>query len=424
MTAKTETRRAKLTAASAKITLPKGVDDLIVKDTDLVGFQLRIRKASRRWIFSGRVKNGPRRQVILGDAELIPCALARTKAVEHRVKFMEGFDPVAVAQAAAVAKAAVASGRTFNSVADEYLLRWSTGTMGRHKPRPASIATTPYTLLRARAAFGDKDIKSITSADARGFYNSLIIDGDIAGATAAKNWATTTLVFKFAFTQGLIDTNPTLGFDRPQSAGARDRVLSHDEIKMVWNAAGTLGRAGQLVRFLITTPLRLSMARLADWSMVSLSDRTITITADAEGNKAGKSMVLPLNDLAVEVLEELPFRSGPVFPGRSGRPVMFADRAKTQLDEKSGVTDWRLHDLRRTVATQTGDYFETVDEGAFELWLQHTRKGIVAVYQQAARTKAMRTVANQWDIALRDILGMPPATNNVVPMVAPTAKVA
>ena len=82
MTAKTETRRQKLTAASAKISLPENVDDLIVKDTDLVGFQLRIRKASKRWIFSGRVRQGPRRQVILGDAETMPCAMARAKAID------------------------------------------------------------------------------------------------------------------------------------------------------------------------------------------------------------------------------------------------------------------------------------------------------------------------------------------------------
>jgi hypothetical protein len=31
------------------------------------------------------------------------------------------------------------------------------------------------------------------------------------------------------------------------------------------------------------------------------------------------------------------------------RPVAGFDRPKARLDEASGVTDWRLHDLRRTV---------------------------------------------------------------------------
>ena len=68
-------------------------------------------------------------------------------------------------------------------------------------------------------------------------------------------------------------------------------------------------------------------------------------------------------------------------------------RAKARLDKASGVTGWRIHDLRRTVATgmqRLGVGLQTV-----EALLGHTsgsRAGIVGIYQRHdfARREARR----------------------------------
>lgn len=160
------------------------------------------------------------------------------------------------------------------------------------------------------------------------------------------------------------------------------------------------------MRFLIAMPVRLGIARGMDWSQVDLDAGTLSIDADAVGNKGGKALVLPLTDLACDILLELPAREGLVFVGSGGGAVAAGSSAKDMLDERSGVTDWRQHDLRRTAATLTAERFTEFDESAFDLWLMHSRGGVHGVYQKAQRSRAMAVVARQWDSRLREILGI------------------
>lgn len=422
MTTASEVRRAKLSNTTAKTALPSGVDDLVVKDTLLTGFQLRVRKASRRWLFSGKVKGGPRRTVTIGDCAAMTADQARVLATQARLDFMAGVDPVAEAQAhkAAVAAAVPPPARpSFAGVAALYYEDWRQGNLGRGRPRPASIPSFRSNVARAIAFFGDKPIDTITPLDVRAFKASLASSKDIKAGTASKDLTITKLVFRYAVEPAaLIETSPALEVQGLRGSKMRERVLTADEIKAVWNATPALGRQGQLVRFLMCVPLRLSMARLATWDQIDLDAKTISIPADAPGNKAAKAMVLPLNDLAVEVLETMPFRKGVVFPGIHGAAVGFGTDEKTKLDRLSGVSDWRLHDMRRTCATQTANNHESVDIDAFESLLQHTRSGIMGVYQQSSRMKAMRVCAQQWEVTLRGFVGMEPPTSNVVPLIA------
>ena len=71
-----------------------------------------------------------------------------------------------------------------------------------------------------------------------------------------------------------------------------------------------------------------------------------------------------------------------MFPGRAGVFNGFT-KAKTDLDEACGVTDWRIHDLRRTLRPalqQLGVRLEVT-----EAVLNHvsgSRAGIVGIYQR------------------------------------------
>jgi integrase-like protein/resolvase-like protein len=72
-----------------------------------------------------------------------------------------------------------------------------------------------------------------------------------------------------------------------------------------------------------------------------------------------------------------------VFTTNGESSVSGWSRAKAKLDEFSGVKDWRIHDLRRTVATglqRLGVNLQTI-----ETVLGHTsgsRSGVVGVYQR------------------------------------------
>ena len=81
-------------------------------------------------------------------------------------------------------------------------------------------------------------------------------------------------------------------------------------------------------------------------------------------------------------------------------------RAKSKLDELSGVTDWRIHDLRRTVATglqKLGVNLQTI-----EAVLGHTsgsRSGVVGVYQRHSFDAEKRVALDAWGAHLTGLLG-------------------
>jgi integrase len=67
----------------------------------------------------------------------------------------------------------------------------------------------------------------------------------------------------------------------------------------------------------------------------------------ATRNKTRVELVRPLSKAACDLLDKLPRDSAYVFAGRRNA-INSESRSKRRLDLDSGVTGWRLHDLRRT----------------------------------------------------------------------------
>src|SRR5262249_39953474 len=93
--------------------------------------------------------------------------------------------------------------------------------------------------------------------------------------------------------------------------------------------------------------------------------------------------IVPLSPQAQAIIRAAPRLDGSplVFPGQSG-PFNGFGHAKAILDLRSGVKDWRLHDLRRTMAPglqKLGIRLE-VTEAALN-HVSGSRAGILGVYQ-------------------------------------------
>ncbi len=56
-----------------------------------------------------------------------------------------------------------------------------------------------------------------------------------AAVTANRVRATTSSFFSWAISEGLVDHNPVMGTLRTEEK-SRERVLSHDELRIIWNA--------------------------------------------------------------------------------------------------------------------------------------------------------------------------------------------
>ena len=127
-----------------------------------------------------------------------------------------------------------------------------------------------------------------------------------------------------------------------------------------------------------------------------LSDDLSTRVIPASRAKNGATHIVPLSAPAQDLLRGVP-RSGELaFPGLRGTFNGFSP-AKATLDTKSGVTNWRLHDLRRTMATglqRLGVRLEVTEQV-----LNHvsgSRAGIVGVYQRHDFASEKRAALEAW----------------------------
>jgi integrase len=404
-------RTVRIGVNSRHTALPPGKTELLLRDKDLTGFSLRIRKSSARYVMTGRIAGTSlRRTITIGDANSLTATQAREAAMGIRNAFRRGDDPAAEA----APPEPVPDIPTFADVAADYLRLWAAGKTGREKaPRPASIASMGFDLKRPMSALGAMKVTAINALAVRKFRAKLLAE-DVSPATKRRAFGAMTVVLNHAQDVGHIATSPADGFALPAASPPRERFLSAEELKTVWDACPALGRQGDAVRFLICMPVRLSIARLMRWDWIDIEAKNLTVPATAVGNKAGEVFVLPLPDLAVDILMRQPTRTGLVFRGRAGGPVSLGSTAKVRLDALSGITGWQIHDLRRTVVSLLADADPDIDTDACDRWLLHKRSGVRAVYQRANRLSALRKVAASWDRVLRGILGLE-QTASIVP---------
>ena len=170
-------------------------------------------------------------------------------------------------------------------------------------------------------------------------------------------------------------------------------------------AAATDGTAIQhLLPLILHTATRSHEARSAKWRDFDFEERLWRIPA----TKAGITHVLPLSQGALRVLAEVPRTDSEyVFPGhyssRSNVPHMGPPQAAVEIvADKSGVADWSLHDLRRTVRTRLPEVGATPDIA--ERVLGHVLGGMRRVYDRHDYVPQMMQALEAWSLELDRIL--------------------
>jgi integrase len=181
------------------------------------------------------------------------------------------------------------------------------------------------------------------------------------------------------------------------SERARDRVLSDDELRAVWQAAGNerVGTYGQVVQFMILTGARRSeAARLHRSEIGTVRDNGTDIVVwrlPASRSKNKREIIRPLSRAALAIIDDRPIigeDSEHVFTADGVRPTsMNCQYLKDLLDEIAGVTSWRLHDLRRvhrSLLSRARVPFEIA-----ERLLGHSAPLLVRTYDQHSHLPAM-----------------------------------
>lgn len=355
-------------------------------DAALPGFGIRVGTTRKTWLFRFR-QGGKQPRHTLGHYPVMSLAEARKAFANADNRIDAGATPKP-----AEPHPRSEDALTLGGLIDAYeKLRKREGH--RVKTLPAAMRTLrnglePYLGLRARD-FSKADLRAARDA---------IADRD---ALIQANRMLTYLgpVLKWGAQEDLILHN-FVGDIRKAPERKRDRILTHKEIIAVWKACDRPGDTEQakvyarMVKFLLVTGQRRDeVASLKHGDILDGKWKQID-------NKASRphSLKLPLLALALVgqgKANEL------VFPGKVGKLSGFGKR-KAALDKAAKISGWRLHDLRRTAATQMrelGIPFHTV-----EAILNHQLPGIAGVYQVAELEEQKAAALKTWAAAIERIV--------------------
>ena len=278
---------------------------------------------------------------------------------------------------------AQAVGDGFGAAIDRYLTR------RRSSLKPKTFSELGRYLRNYSAPFhrlrlGEIDRRKVAA---------LLGEIETSSGSASRNRARSALSSFFAWcvSEGLLDTNPVAGTAKADEGGSRERVLTPDELRRLWRGLGT-DPFSEIVRLLLLTGQRRNEIGKLTWAEVDLGRKQIVLPPDRTKNN--REHCLPLSAQALAILSQQPRRNATdfVFGG-------FNDwhRATQRLGQHVGIAGWRLHDLRRTAATQMAEL--GVQPHIIEAVLNHVsghRAGVAGVYNRATYAEPMREALQRW----------------------------
>lgn len=392
---------------------------------DTVVPQLRLRvsdRGAKHWSVIYRVsgagdggKKGPMRRMSLGDYPRVTIAKARDAARDALDLAERGKNPAVQRKAEAVAQ----NERAFETVAERFIDEYAKEEQKEWKSTKAYLDTYVVPHWRGRP------VDEIKRSD----VNALLVKvraqaierarerakkagkprtderHELSGLSAAREVRKRVrTLFNWAGEQDLVIFNPAVVMPTKKKSAkkslaytARQRALSMEELRRVWDAAEEIGyRYGRVIQLLILTGQRRSeIANLnTDW----LNRDAWTVTVPPLHYKTDRQHTYPLSAPAIAIVKELPsYKALPekldkahyLFPTDKGdKPINGFSKSKEQLDakieelgKKAGLPPlepWTVHDIRRSV--KTGMSRLGVPHLHSEQVLGHVLPGIGGVY--------------------------------------------
>jgi integrase len=319
------------------------------------GLALRVSKAAKSWCFHYTTSD-TRKRLTLGTYPATSLSKARTLATEARGLLEAGEDPSTITAAA----------ETLKAICEEYLSREGSKLRSAQE-RQKTFNRLVYPILGAVKidAIRRTDIVRLLDKieDERG---PVMADKVLALLSKVFSWhASRSDEFRSPLVRGMRRSRP--------KERARERILTDDEIRLVWHKAS--GTFGSLLRFILLTASRRSEAAQMTWG--EIDDGVWTLPASR--NKTKVDLIRPLSRMALDQLG--PHVDGQfVFPTRNGKPITDFWKHKLDFDKASGVSGYTIHDLRRTARSLLSR--AGVNADVAERCLGHVIGGVRGIYDR------------------------------------------
>lgn len=379
------------------------------------GFGLKVTPAgSKVYLYQYRLarpgmaeKTNPRKYTIGKHGNLTPDQ-ARARAKELAAMVDRGIDPRQAELDAALAldeakrladeQAKLDGELLFEKVAGEWLVDYEE----HHRPSTvgqAKVSINKYLLPK----LSGKPMPAIKKADIQSVIDAIPAKQK---ATRQQVYAYASILWRWAHQKDKIADNPVPNMAKPPIPEKRDRVLTEDELEVVWKATLALREPfGSFYRLLILTGQRREEVGGMDWAELNRSHASWIIPADRAKN--GHPHYVPLAPAVIAELDALANlahqrlkassgkagewpKSGPVISMSGKHTLSCFSQAKSELDAviakisagSPAMTPWRVHDLRRTAATglqKLGVRLEVTE--AILNHISGSKAGVVAIYQ-------------------------------------------
>ncbi len=218
------------------------------------------------------------------------------------------------------------------------------------------------------------------------------------GAPVAANKTLKSLktFLRWCVGRAVLDQSPAEGVPLPAKEIARDRVLNDQELAQIILAASQMdGPYGGIVEMLALTGQRREEVARMKWDELDLVKRAWTLPKSRTKN--GKEHLVHLSEQAITLLRRADKKGPFVFSALGTKPFREFSKAKRRLDQLSGVSGWRLHDLRRTCVS--GMARLGIAPHVADKILNHqtgTISGVAAVYQRHEFLSERREALDVW----------------------------
>jgi integrase len=369
-----------------------------IPDSVMRGLYLLVQPSGvRSWAVRYRF-NGESRKLTIGTFPAHSLADARDKAAEVIRAVDEGKDPARERQQEQKPD-------TIKMITEQFMERHC-----RRNNRPNTIRANEQMIRDyVLPAWAGRNIQDIRKRDCIALLEDIVAKGKKVQANRVA--AMLSKIFNWAIEVDIIATSPMMGVRYLTKEKSRERALTDDELAKVWRGAEKLGGAfGAATKVLILTGQRRHEVMRMTWDEVDLDKRVWSLPSERVKN--GRAHVVPLSDIAIEILRTMSLsqKDGLVFVGCRSH-----SRGKRMLDEAVGpIAPWKIHDLRRTFST--GLAKAGVALQVTERILNHKSgsvSGVAAVYNKHSYETEMRAALESW---ARIILGLvaPRSDSNVV----------
>lgn len=372
-----------------------------ISDTLKPGLSLRISPTSKVFVFRYRV-HGKSKRYTIGKYPLVSLSKARSKADELYIQTKQEMDPQ---------QEKIDSRRYSPSTIEDLAETFKT----RHLPTLKKSTQDDY---RRRIdneiipAIGDIPINELSRIEIIEFLEGIAYERgkDKSGAPIQSNRVRAILssMYSFGMTKALCEFNPVSTVKPIAEEKSRNRVYSEEEIKRLWSAFEIEKYPyNYLFKMLLLTGQRLGETRRMKWKDI----KTDTWIIPESETKAKREHHVPLSSYALELLKEIRTIEGSadyVFesPVSKNAPVSWAQKAAGRVGKTSMVSDFRIHDLRRTSAS----FMAKIGVSRTVLGKVLNHKGlagdsrVTAIYDRHEYLEEKKLALENWAIHLNGIL--------------------